>query len=161
GVQYWCLGNEMDGLWQIGHLEANEYGLKAREAAKLMRWHDPTIKLILCGSSNDRMASYPEWDRVALEHCWDAIDYPSMHFYAGNREDDTGSFLAMSAEFEAFVDTLSGVLRYVKAKQRSKHDVYLSWDEWNVWYKASGPAYDRGHWTEAPHLIEEMYNLED
>ncbi|MCI0712815.1 MAG: alpha-N-arabinofuranosidase, partial [Chloroflexi bacterium] len=160
-VKYWCLGNEMDGPWQIGHLDAEEYGKKAREAAKLMRWHDPSLQLVLCGSSNSRMPTYPQWDRVTLELCWDAVDYHSMHYYAGNREDDTASYLALSAEFENFVDTLTGVLRYVKAKNRSKHDVYLSWDEWNVWYKATGPKHDRGHWTEAPHLIEEVYNLED
>ena len=161
GVKYWCLGNEMDGPWQIGHLESHEYGAKAREAAKMMRWHDQSIELILCGSSNDRMATYPEWDRIALEFCWEQVDYHSMHYYANNRADDTPSYLALSADFEAFVDTLSGVLRYVKAKNRSKRDVYLSWDEWNVWYKAHGPTYTRGSWTEAPHLIEEVYNLED
>src|SRR5690606_19304741 len=84
-----------------------------------------------------------------------------LHYYANNHANDTGSFLALSAEFENFVDTLTGVLRYVKAKNRSKHDVHLSWDEWNVWYKATGPEHTQGHWTEAPHLIEEQYNLED
>ena len=157
-VRYWCLGNEMDGPWQIGHLEADEYGKKAREAAKLMRWHDPSVELVLCGSSNDRMPTYPEWDRVALELCWEQVDYLSMHYYAGNRDDDTTSYLAIAAQLEEFVDTLAGTLRYVKAKRRSKHDVYLSWDEWQVWYKdRSG----RGGWTEAPHLSEEIYNLED
>ncbi len=161
GVKYWCLGNEMDGHWQIGHLDAVEYGKKAREAAKMMRWHDNSIELVLCGSSSSQMATYPEWDRVALEHCWDQVDYHSMHYYAGNRSDDTASYLALSTVFEDFVDTLAGVLRYVKAKTRSKRDVYLSWDEWNVWYKATEISDMRGDWTEAPHLIEEIYNLED
>jgi alpha-N-arabinofuranosidase len=125
-VKYWCLGNEMDGPWQTGHLDAGEYGKKAREAAKMMRGHDPSIQLILCGSSNSAMPTYPEWDRVTLELCWEGIDYHSMHYYAGNEDDDTGSYLALSAELEAFVDTLTGVLRYVKAKNRSTHDVYLS-----------------------------------
>ncbi len=158
GVEYWCLGNEMDGPWQIGHLEANEYGLKAREAAKLMRLQDPSVKLILAGSSNTMMPTYPEWDRVALETCWELVDYLSMHYYAGNREDDTASYLAQALQFEAHVDTLASTLRYVKARRRSRHDVYLSWDEWNVWYKAQEMD---GHWTQAPHLIEEVYNLED
>lgn len=160
-VKYWCIGNEMDGPWQIGHLEADEYGKKAREAAKMMRWHDSSIQLVLCGSSNSRMPTYPEWDRVALEFCYDQIDYHSIHYYAGNREDDTASYLAYSAEFESYVDTLAGTLRYVKAKNRSKRDVYLSWDEWNVWYKATLQTDVQGKWTEAPHLIEEVYNLED
>jgi alpha-N-arabinofuranosidase len=161
GVKYWCLGNEMDGPWQIGHLEALDYAKKAREASKMLRWQDKSIKTILCGSSNSEMPTYPEWDRVALEYCWDVVDYHSMHYYAGNRDDDTTSYLASSAEFENFVETLSGVLRYVKTKNRSKHDVYLSWDEWNVWYKATLSKDLHGEWVEAPHLIEEVYNLED
>lgn len=158
GVKYWCLGNEMDGPWQIGGLTAEEYGRKAREAAKMMRWQDPTVKLIACGSSNTTMATYPEWDRVTLESCWEQIDYLAMHYYATNHENDTASYLALAAQFESHVDTLAGLLRYVKAQRRSKHDVFLSWDEWNVWYKdRSG----RGGWQEAPPLSEEVYNLED
>ena len=157
-VKYWCVGNEMDGPWQIGHLDAPEYAKKAREAAKMMRLQDDSIELILCGSSNKVIPTYPEWDRVALETCWEHVDYHSMHYYANNNDNDTASYLALSAELEDFVDTLSGVLRYVKAKTRSKHDVYLSWDEWNVWYKDMNM---NGNWEEAPHLIEEVYNLED
>lgn len=161
GVKYWCLGNEMDGPWQIGHLEADEYGRKAREAAKMMRWHDPSIQLVLCGSSSINMPTYPEWDRVALELCYDRVDYHSMHYYAVNHDNDTASYLAYSAALEDYVDTLSSVLRYVKAKVRSNRDVYLSWDEWNVWYKAHTLTDVEGAWNEAPHLIEEVYNLED
>jgi alpha-N-arabinofuranosidase len=157
-VRYWCVGNEMDGPWQIGHMDAVAYGNKALEAAKMMKWQDPTIETVLCGSSNDRMPTYPEWDRIALEIAWEHIDYLSMHYYAGNRDDDTASYLASAVLFERYVDTLEGTLRYVKAKRRSKHDVYLSWDEWQVWYKGD-PM--QGNWAEAPHLAEEIYNLED
>lgn len=157
-VKYWCVGNEMDGPWQIGHMEAAAYGLKALEAAKMMKWQDPSIETVLCGSSNDLMPTYPEWDRTALEIAWEHINYHSMHYYAGNRENDTPSFLASAVAFERFVDTLEGTLRYVKAKRRSSHDVFLSWDEWQVWYKGD-PV--EGKWTEAPHLSEETYNLED
>lgn len=160
-VKYWCLGNEMDGPWQIGHLEAEEYGRKAREAAKILRWHDSSVELISCGSSNSQMPTFPDWDRIVLEHLWDQVDYHSMHYYAQNYENDTTSFLASSFEFERFVDTLSGVLRYVKAKTRSKRDVFLTWDEWNVWYKATGHDHTQSGWKEAPHLLEEIYNLED
>jgi alpha-N-arabinofuranosidase len=123
-----------------------------------MKLQDPTIKTILCGSSNDRMPTYPEWDRTALELAWEHMDYLSMHYYAGNPEDDTASYLASAVLFERFVDTLEGTLRYVKAKRRSKHNVYLSWDEWQVWYKGD-PV--QGNWAEAPHLAEEIYNVED
>jgi alpha-N-arabinofuranosidase len=148
----------MDGPWQIGHMDATAYAIKAREAAKLMKWHDPSIRLTLCGSSSSHMPTYPEWDRIALEICWEYVDYLSLHFYAGNRDDDTDSYLALARQFEDHLDVLAGTLRYVKAKLRSRHDVYLSWDEWNVWYKDQTT---QGGWQEAPHLIEEVYNLED
>ncbi len=158
GVKYWCLGNEMDGPWQIGHLDMHEYANKAREAAKLMRWQDPAIETVLCGSSNDRMPTFPEWDRVALETCWEHVNYLSIHMYVSNHHDqDTPSHLALARRFEDFVDTMAGTLRYVKAKNRSRHNVYLSWDEWQVWH----PGETNGRWTEAPHLAEVGYNLED
>ncbi|MEN9937348.1 MAG: hypothetical protein RLZZ387_3927 [Chloroflexota bacterium] len=158
GVEMWCLGNEMDGPWQIGHLDAIDYGKKAREAAKMMKWQDPSLKLILAGSSNTKMPTYPEWDRQALELCWDKVDYLSMHYYARNDEQDTASYLSYAAHFEEHIDTLAGVLRYVKALRRSNHNVYLSLDEWNVWYKNTT---GRGGWQEGPPLSEELYNLED
>jgi alpha-N-arabinofuranosidase len=157
-VKYWCVGNEMDGPWQIGHLDAEEYARKAREAAKMMRWQDPSLKLVACGSSNTELPTYPEWDRTVLETCWEHVDYLALHYYATNYENDTASYLALSAQFESHLDTLSGLLRYVKAKLRSNHNVVLSWVAWNVWYKdRSG----HGGWQEAPHLSEEVYNLED
>ena len=158
GVKYWCLGNEMDGSWQIAHLSANDYAKKAREAAKMMRWMDPSIETFLCGSSGSFMGSFPEWDRTILEACWDQTNYLSLHHYVTNDENDTDSFLAKTVVLERHVDVLSATLRYVKEKLRSKKDVYLAWDEWNVWYK------DRtmdGKWQQAPHLLEEIYNLED
>jgi alpha-N-arabinofuranosidase len=157
-VRYWCVGNEMDGPWQIGHLDAEAYGRKALEAAKMMRWQDPSVKLVVCGSSSTSMATYPDWDRVVLEHCWEHVDYLALHEYATNYPGDTASYLAIGAQFESYLDTIGGLLHFVKTKRRSKHNVYLSWDEWNVWYKdRSG----RGGWQEAPPLSEEVYNLED
>jgi alpha-N-arabinofuranosidase len=157
-VRLWCLGNEMDGFWQIGHLEAADYGRKALEASKLMKLHDGSIETVLCGSSSHDLPSFPDWDRIALELAWESVDYHSMHYYATNFDDDTDSYLAIPVELEGFVDTAAATLRYVKSKRRSKHEVYLSWDEWQVWYKDRS---NLGNWEEAPHLSEEIYNLED
>ena len=166
GVKYWCLGNEMDGPWQIGHMDAAAYADKAVEAAKLMRWTDRGIKTIACGSSNTEIPTYPEWDRTVLERAWNHIDYLSMHYYAGNPAhtigadgpEDTGSYLASSVQFESHMDTLAAAIRLTAAKHRSKKEVKLCWDEWNVWYRAMGGD---GEWSEAPHILEETYNLED
>ena len=157
-VKYWCLGNEMDGSWQMGAMTAIEYARKALEMAKIMKWHDPEIRTIVCGSSGPGMATWPEWDRVALETCWEHADYLALHNYATNWENDTPSFLGYASEFERQIDVLAATLRYVKEKRRSRHDVFLSQDEWNVWYKDRN---GNGRWQEAPHLCEEVYNLED
>jgi alpha-N-arabinofuranosidase len=158
GVKYWCLGNEMDGPWQIGHMTADAYARKALEAAKMMKMQDRSIKTILCGSSGPGMKTFPQWDRTALEIAWSHSDYLSLHNYATNWENDTSSFLAYAVEFERHIDTLETILRETKQKIGGKHDIYLSQDEWNVWYKDRD---GNGKWTIAPHLCEEVYNLED
>ena len=167
GVKYWCLGNEMDGPWQIGQMDAATYAEKAVQASKLMRWTDPSIQTIACGSSATSMSSYPDWDRTVLDRTYDQIDYYSMHHYAANPyptmtnlglEKDTDSYLASNVHFAEHADTLGAAIRVSKVKNRSKKDVFLCWDEWNVWYRARGGD---GDWSEAPHILEEEYNLED
>jgi len=158
GVKAWCLGNEMDGPWQAGHVPAGEYAMRAQQAARLMRGLDPSLELVLCGSSNRRMETYLEWDRICLEYCWDDVEYISAHRYSRNDEDDTPWFLAEGLRIDRVLDDYAGLLAYVRGVKKSDKRVYVSFDEWNVWYK------DRdgdGHWNRAPHLIEEIYNLED
>ena len=90
-VKYWCMGNEMDGPWQMGHMTAREYGRKARDAARQIRVIDPDTKLIACGSSNTILPTYLVWDREVLEECYDQVDGISLHNYYGNTEQLTGN----------------------------------------------------------------------
>jgi alpha-N-arabinofuranosidase len=158
GVKTWCLGNEMDGPWQAGHVPAEEYGRRADQAAKLMRGLDSSIELVACGSSGRFMSTYMSYDRTVLEYCWDDIHYVSAHRYSENRRDDTAWFLAEGVEIERVIEDYAGLFNYVRGLKRSSRRIYLSFDEWNVWYKAQ---IGDGKWTRAPHLIEEVYNLED
>jgi alpha-N-arabinofuranosidase len=164
-VKHWCLGNEMDGPWQIGHIIATEYGLKAADAARQMRYVDPSLQLIACGSSGPLMPTYLEWDREVLEQCYDYVDGLSLHRYLGNTPEETGSdsskYLAMNLSMEKQIAETVAVCDLVRGHKRSPKKLWLSFDEWNVWYRARGPAADNGHGQEAPHLIEEVYNLED
>lgn len=163
-VKYWCLGNEMDGPWQIGHIPATEYGIKARDAARQMRTIDPMVKLIACGSSNTFMPTYLEWDQQVLEQCYDEVDAISLHRYYGNDEEtggDTTKYLAMNLAMDRQIEEIMAVCDLVRGRQRSNKTLWLSFDEWNVWYRARGPKYDDGHRQAAPHLLEEIYNLED
>jgi alpha-N-arabinofuranosidase len=164
-VQHWCLGNEMDGPWQIGHMAATEYGLKAADAARQMRDVDESLMLIACGSSGPFMPTYLEWDREVLEKCYDYVDGLSLHRYFGNNQRDTGGdtseYLAMNLSMEKQIAETVAVCDLVRGHKRSPKKLWLSFDEWNVWYRTtSGDAVD-GHKTEAPHLLEEVYNLED
>jgi len=136
-IKYWCLGNEMDGGWQIGAKTPDEYGRIATEAAKLMKWVDPSVKLTLCGSSGSTMPTFPEWDRKVLEHAYEHVDYISLHKYYDypeNNESRVADFLGSYLDFDGFISDMASVVKYVKCLKRSKHDVYLSFDEWNIWH---------------------------
>jgi alpha-N-arabinofuranosidase len=164
-VEHWCLGNEMDGPWQIGHMTATEYGMKAQDAARQMRAVDPSLKLIACGSSGPGMPTYLEWDREVLEQCYEYVDALSLHRYIGNTQEETGKdsakFLAMNLSMEQQIAETLAVCDLVRGHKRSPKKLWLSFDEWNVWYRErSGDALN-GHEHEAPHLLEEVYNLED
>jgi alpha-N-arabinofuranosidase len=164
-VKHWCLGNEMDGPWQIGHMTATEYGLKAQDAARQMHYVDPSLQLIACGSSGPFMPTYLEWDREVLEQCYDYVDGLSLHRYFGNTPEDTGNdsakFLAMNLSMDRQIAESLAVCDMVQGHKRSKKKLWLSFDEWNVWYRARSGDAVNGHEQEAPHLLEEVYNLED
>jgi alpha-N-arabinofuranosidase len=164
-VKQWCLGNEMDGPWQIGHMSATEYGIKAQDAARQMRYVDPSLQLIACGSSGPFMPTYLEWDREVLEQCYEYVDGLSLHRYFTNSPADTGGdsskFLAMNLSMEQQIAETLAVCDLVRGHKRSPKQLWLSFDEWNVWYRARGGEAANGHHKEAPHLLEEVYNLED
>ena len=164
-VRYWCLGNEMDGPWQIGQLQAREYGRKARDAAKQMRVIDPSLQLIACGSSGTFMPTYLVWDREVLEECYDQVDGISLHAYYGNTREWSGNstprYLAMNLDMDRHIHEVAAVCDYVQALQRSSKKLWLSFDEWNVWYRARDAKATDGKGAPAPPLLEEVYNLED
>ncbi len=157
----WCLGNEMDGPWQIGHKTAEEYGRIALESGKVMKWVDPTIDLVACGSSNSKMPTFPEWEATVLEHTYDVADYISLHTYYGNRNDDTPNFLAKSLDMDNFIETVVSVCDYIKAKKRSKKTMMLSFDEWNVWFHSNEADRKMEPWQVAPPQLEDVYTHED
>ena len=155
-VKYWGLGNEMDGPWQMGHRSAEDYGKFALEAAKLMKWTDPNVKLIAAGSSNFGPGiDWTAWNRTVLDFLKDHADYLSIHSYFGNPEDDFGSFMATSLDLDERIKISEGVIEAAVSRQTTHRPIYIAWDEWNVWYRARGPQ-QRGR-----RILEERYNLED
>lgn len=164
-VRYWCLGNEMDGPWQMGHMPAREYGRKARDTARQIRRIDRSLQLIACGSSNTILPTYLVWDREVLEECYDQVDGISLHNYYGNTKEltgnDTSRYLAMNLDMERQIQEVGAVCDYVQGTLKSPKRLWLSFDEWNVWYRARRGDHVNGHRQFAPRLLEEEYNLED
>lgn len=164
GIKLWCLGNEMDGPWQIGHKTAYEYGRLANETAKLMKWVDPTIELVACGSSHSEMPTFGEWEMQVLDECYDNIDYISLHRYYGNPANDTPAFLARTMDLDDFIRTVVSICDSVKGKKHSKKQIHLSFDEWNVWYHSKEQdeeIWKRDKWGKSLPLLEDVYNFED
>lgn len=159
-IKYWSLGNEMDGHWQMGHLNAEDYSKKAREAAKLMSWTDPSIKIVAAGSSNyyGEDADPDEWNRTVIQELKDYIDYISLHIYVGNEDDNYYDFMASPRVMEQRTQIVRGMIEEVmQDPQRGEDDqIYIAWDEWNVWYRARGGEGGTGYTA-----LEERYNLED
>ena len=160
----WCLGNELDGTWQVGSKTMQEYGRLAFQTAKAMKMFDPKIELVAVGSSSAGMSTFPEWEATVLDHCYHEVDYVSLHQYYGKRNEDTPNFLAKTVEMEHFIKTVAATCDYIKAKKRSKKTMMLSFDEWNVWYH-SNAADDKTMrntpWQVAPALLEDHYTFED
>ncbi len=161
GVKLWCLGNEMDGPWQICAKTAEEYGRAACETAKMMKWLDPAIELVACGSSYRSMPTFGAWEKTVLTHCYPLIDYLSLHQYYQNNEADVPTFLARSVEMEGFIREVAEICRAEKARIGSDKDVYLSFDEWNVWYHFQKECVMPEKWTFPRAIEEEIYDGAD
>lgn len=158
-IKYWSLGNEMDGFWQMGHLNAEDYSKKAREAAKLMKLTDPSIKLIAAGSSNYRPLADPnEWNAKILKELRDVVDYLAIHMYAGNPDNNYYNFLATPMVMEQRTKLIKGLIdvEMQKADRGERDPIFIAWDEYNVWYRARRGTASRGE-----RALEEQYNLED
>lgn len=174
-IKYWCLGNEMEGSWQAGHLSAEDYTKKALEAAKIMRWVDPGIKLVACGSSYEMLPTYMEWDRVMLTKLYKQVDYISTHNYTMNAGQGTTNFLAAYKQLDSHIKNSAKVIEYVKAKEHLKKDLKICLDEWNVWNfqdikldslddlqeLTTFEMTSAGKWEIAPSILQEKYSLLD
>ena len=162
-IKFWCLGNEMDGAWQMESKTATEDGRIAVEAAKMMRWIDPSIELAACGSSSRNMPSYGAWEGTILEHTFDHVEFVSLHTYLNNYKNDTAAFLACPDLMDHFIEEVVAIADAVAAKRRSPKRIMLSFDEWNVWYRTRRSRADRVKegWPVAPPILEEIYNMQD
>ncbi len=157
----WCLGNEMDGPWQIGHKTAQEYGRLADETAKVLKGIDPGIELVVCGSSGSGMPTFGDWEATVLDCCYDHVDYVSMHTYYGDHNRDPETFLASNVDMDRFIMDVANICDFVKARKHSSKTVNISFDEWNVWYHSNEQDQRIQRWSHAPHQLEDVYDFQD
>jgi alpha-N-arabinofuranosidase len=165
GVKMWCLGNEMDGPWQLGHTSADEYGRVASQTAKAMRQVDPSLELVVCGSSSAHMPTFGEWERTVLTHTYEDVDYISCHAYYEEKNNDLASFLASAVDMDHFIESVVATADHVKAVNGSTKSINISFDEWNVWYLDRYHQVDKidgaDNWPVAPRLLEDSYSVAD
>ena len=167
GVKMWCLGNEMDGPWQVGHRNADDYGKLASRTAKAMRMLDPGVELVVCGSSARSMPTFGSWERIVLEHTFDDVDFISCHSYYQEHDGDAQEFLASGVDMARFIESVVAIADTVAATKKSDKRIMISFDEWNVWYlhnddgTESGHEFKGGAWPVAPRLLEDKYNALD
>ena len=161
-VKFWCLGNEVDGPWQMGAKTATEYGRVATEAAKLMKLVDPTIELAAVGSSGQNMPTFGAWEREVLEHTFDHVEFISLHTYLNDYAGDTPAFLASPDRMDGFIEEVVAIADSVAKTRGSDKRIHLSFDEWNVWYRTRrGNDRKEAGWPIAPHILEEVYSMKD
>jgi alpha-N-arabinofuranosidase len=166
GIRLWCLGNEVDGPWQVGHKTATEYGRLAAETARLMRMIDPTVELVVAGSSGPTMPTFGEWERTVLTHTAALVDHLSVHAYYQELDDDVDSYLASAASLDRYVRTTARIIDETLAELGLDRRIGIAVDEWNVW--------DQRHWNEVeqprlrssaprarPRIIEDTYTVTD
>lgn len=161
-VKYWCMGNEMDGEWQIGHKTMEGYAAIANKAAELMKAVDPTIKLIFCGSSTFDMPTFPEWDKYVVDNCFEHIDYLSCHSYYryDRKPENVGKFMESCDDFDRGITKVENIIKEIKAKHKSDKQIKISCDEWNVWYMGEGTDKD-SEWVVGPRREENVLSSLD
>jgi alpha-N-arabinofuranosidase len=162
-VRLWCLGNEMDGPWQMETKSAGEYGRVAAQAAKMMKLFDPTLELAACGSSGRNMPSFGAWEDTVLAHTLEHVDFISLHTYLNDFANDAPAMLASADLMDRFIEEVGAIADAACARAGATRRIQLSFDEWNVWYRTRRPGGPpvRPSWPIAPPLLEEVYSMAD
>ncbi len=161
GIRLWCLGNEMDGPWQIGHKTAEEYGRLVEETAKAVRRVDTNVQLVACGSSHRKMPTFGAWESTVLGHAYEQVDMISMHAYYENPDGDIDSFLAAAVDMDSFITEVEATADAVKTRLKSDKTIAISFDEWNVWYQSRFVGETNLEIQHLPRLIEDHYDVTD
>ncbi len=150
-IRLWCIGNEMYGPWQFGHMSLNQYWVKHNYIVEAMKRVDPSLKVTVCGASvcekslggaekkNDffpdkweplveeklpyEFGSLNDWDGWLLENCADNIDHLSEHTYAYPD-------LAFDAEKQRFVDVQDPLQFRTRRMANRIGEAFEAWEKY-------------------------------
>ena len=126
-VKWWCVGNEMYGRWQLGHMQLPHYVLKHNQVVQYMREADPSLKFIAVGSTG-------EWSQGMLKNCAEAMDLISEHFYISKGQDDIAAHIAqVTGAIKQKADAHRGYRKTIP--ELAGKDIRIAMDEWNYWYR--------------------------
>jgi alpha-N-arabinofuranosidase len=142
-VEFWGIGNEVDGPWQIGYKTPQEYARAATEFAKVMKCTDPNIKLV--GSAVSLWEDHPfplfpvqptEWverTQLLLEQGGEYLDYLAIHRYANpNINDPFETYMAFAADFDARLTAYEGLIQSVSLERGIKRSIKIAVDEYGM-----------------------------
>jgi alpha-N-arabinofuranosidase len=131
-VRYWGIGNEMYGGWQLGHLEATPYALKANLFADAMHKVQPDARLIVNGVDG---GGWGDWNAKVAHINGGHSDLLSVHYYQGYDRADAPEYI---------YTVVAGSPAHIEAMLRESNDIVvrnkpagrelpIAFDEWNVW----------------------------
>ncbi len=169
-VRTWCLGNEMDGPWQISSFEKDPkaYGIKAHETAKVVKWIDPQAETVVCGSSTPNNRTYPNWDLEVLKECYEMVDYLSLHYYHNAPAGDIAAYLSASNAFEDFLNTEIAACDVVQTMLHHPRKMMIAFDEYGCSYtpqrevtKGRAGAIDHSIYPEFSTHIQRPFRFND
>jgi alpha-N-arabinofuranosidase len=134
-VRYWALGNEIDGPWQMGQKNVEDYVKFAAEAGKLIQLVDKNVKLIACGASDYNPDNgWIDWNDYVLQHMAGSIDYLSVHRYATEALSGDRSFqgmMSLGLDIDQKTEMVKALIEKAMVKSGTKRPIYISFDEWS------------------------------
>ena len=178
-IKVWCLGNEMDGPWQVGHMSPEEYAGAVDKVAHAMKLAESGLELVACGSSGAYMPTFGTWEKTVLTKAYENLDFVSCHAYYFDRGHKTRAaasmqdFLASSEDMTKFIATVSDAADQAREANNGTKDIALSFDEWGVWYSdkwneqedqwkaEAAQGLHHEPWPKSPHLLEDIYTAAD
>ncbi len=133
GVEYWEIGNELEGHWEAGHtlpdgreLTAEMYAQRFAKFSKAMKKADMNIKIGGAAGGSSKGGFAEAMLKISGKH----VDFVSFHTYptADNREDEPKMFSRI-VELGAEIQRIREWIRRYQPQRASQIEIGIT--EWN------------------------------